>query len=128
MFAGEYAADFGRGVASRQLCACGTDAVWMHPIWAAPRRHVVYVDAIMALVRLSDAGEEVVAALARTVLTLVEQLRDEGLRADMAEAALDAELGKINAVRRTLSDLADSNIEDLPIALRKVAVAVGFEA
>ena len=46
----------------------------------------------------------------------------------MAEAALDAELGKINAVRRTLSDLADSNIEDLPIALRKVAVAVGFEA
>lgn len=100
----------------------------MHPIWAAPRRHVVYVDAIMALVRLSDAGEEVVAALARTVLTLVEQLRDEGLRADMAEAALDAELGKINAVRRTLSDLADSNIEDLPIALRKVAVAVGFEA
>ena len=87
----------------------------------------MYVDAIMALVRLSETGGDVVARLAGTVLVLVEQLRDEAARADMAEAALDAEVQKIDVVRRTLAELADSDIEHLPVALRKVAEAVGFE-
>ena len=87
----------------------------------------MYVDAIMALVRLSETGGDVVARLAGTVLVLVEQLRDEAARADMAEAALEAETQKIGVVRRTLAELAESGIDHLPIALRKVAEAVGFE-
>ena len=81
----------------------------------------------MALVRLSEAGEDVVAKLAETILSLVEQLRDEGLRADLAEAALDAELQKIGVVRDTLAGLEGDDPARLPKVLREVAEVLGTE-
>ena len=51
----------------------------------------MYVEEMMALVRLSENGDALVADLAKAVITLVEQLRDASLRADFAEASLELE-------------------------------------
>ena len=62
----------------------------------------MFVEAIMALVRLSDSGEAAVSDLAKAILILVEELRDTNLRAEMAEAALEAEMHRIGDIRQKL--------------------------
>ena len=63
----------------------------------------MYVDEILALVRLAEANQAVVSSLARTILSLVEELRDAHLRADLAEASLDVESGRLQDLRDELA-------------------------
>ncbi len=63
----------------------------------------MYVEEMMALVRLSEHNEAIVADLAKTVLSLVEQLKDANLRADLAEASLELELKRSGELSHKLS-------------------------
>ena len=84
----------------------------------------MFVDAIMALVRMSDAGEAVVSDLAKAILILVEELRDTTQRAEMAEAALEAELQKVEDVRQKLANWSGDNPADVSRMLRELAELV----
>ena len=81
----------------------------------------MFVDAIMALVRMSDAGEAVVSDLAKAVLILVEELRDTTQRAEMAEAALDAELQKVAEIRNKLGNQSADEPAEMSRVLREIA-------
>ena len=81
----------------------------------------MFVDAIMALVRMSDAGEAVVSDLAKAVLILVEELRDTTQRAEMAEAALDAELQKVAEIRNKLGNQSADQPAEMSRVLREIA-------
>jgi hypothetical protein len=84
----------------------------------------LFVEAIMALVRLSETKEVVVSDLARTILTLVEELRDTSLRAEMAEAALEAEVQKVDDIRDKLASWQGDDPHDMFRLLREVAEVV----
>ena len=84
----------------------------------------MFVDAIMALVRMSDTGEAVVSDLAKAILILVEELRDTTQRAEMAEAALEAELQKVSDLRQKLADWSGDNPADMSRVLRDIAELV----
>ena len=84
----------------------------------------MFVEAIMALVRMSDTGEVVVSDLAKAILILVEELRDTTQRAEMAEAALEAELQKVSDLRQKLADWSGDNPADMSRVLRDIAELV----
>ena len=84
----------------------------------------MYVEEIMALVRLSELDEAAVADLARTILALVEQLRDASLRADLAEATLEVELKRKGELKHTLARLAGGDLASMSRALMEVAEVV----
>ena len=84
----------------------------------------MFVEAIMALVRMSDTGEVVVADLAKAILILIEELRDTTQRAEMDEAALEAELQKVNDIRKRLSAWSSDGPTDMSRVLREVAELV----
>ena len=70
----------------------------------------------MALVRLSENGDAIVADLAKAVLSLVEQLKDASLRADLAEATLEVELQRSGELAKRLSRLESGGSPRLPRA------------
>ena len=78
----------------------------------------------MALVRMSDTGEVVVADLAKAILILIEELRDTTQRAEMAEAALEAEVQKVNDIRRKLTAWSGDGPTEMTQVLRDVAELV----
>ncbi len=67
----------------------------------------MFVEAILALVRLSEAEVPAAADLAKAALSLIEQLRDVEARADLAEARLAAEEEKSAAIRRALAGVRE---------------------
>ena len=78
----------------------------------------MFVEAILALVRLSKADTPAAADLAKAALSLIEQLRDVQARADLAEARLAAEEAKSAAIRRALAGVKDE--ADLSHVLREI--------
>ena len=84
----------------------------------------MYVDEIMALVRLSEHDEAIVADLARTVLALVEQLRDASLRADLAEATLEVELKRKGELKHKLARVEGGDLASMSRVLLEMAEVV----
>ncbi len=84
----------------------------------------MYVDEIMALVRLCEHDETVVADLAKTILVLVEQLRDASLRADLAEATLDVELKRKGELKHKLARLETGDLASMSRVLLEMAEVV----
>ena len=84
----------------------------------------MYVDEIMALVRLSEQDDVIVSDLARTILALVEQLRDASLRADLAEATLEVELRRKGELKRKLARLEAGDLATMSRVLLEVAEVV----
>ena len=63
----------------------------------------MYVEQILALMRVAKASDPVVANLAEVILGLIEQLQAAETRADLAEATLEAneaELAQLRAMVR----------------------------
>ena len=78
----------------------------------------------MALVRMSDTGEAVVSDLAKAILILIEELRDTTQRAEMAEAALEAEVQKVGDIRQKLAHWEGKTPADISRVLREIAEVV----
>ena len=84
----------------------------------------LFVDAIMALVRMSDTGEPVTSDLAKAILMLVEELRDTTQRAEMSEAALEAELQTVATIRDKLAGWSSADPYDASRVLHDIAEIV----
>lgn len=84
----------------------------------------MYVEEIITLVRLSEAGEEVVSELAKTVLDLIEQLRDTSLRAALAEATLEVELKRTVDLRHKIAEFRGDDPSSLSRLLLELAEVV----
>ncbi len=84
----------------------------------------MYVEEIITLVRLSETGEEVVSELAKTVLELIEQLRDTSLRADLAEATLEVELRRTGDLRHKIAGFKGNDPLSLSRLLLELAEVV----
>ena len=78
----------------------------------------------MALVRLSEQDDAVVSDLARTILALVEQLRDASLRADLAEATLEVELRRKGELKHKLARLDAGDLASMSRVLLEMAEVV----
>ena len=78
----------------------------------------MFVEAILALVRLSQAEPPAAADLAKATLSLIEQLRDVQARADLAEARLAAEEAKSAAIRHALAGIKEKS--DISHALQEI--------
>ena len=80
---------------------------------------------IKALVRMSGAGDQFVAAVAKATLSVVEGLRDAEIRAAVAEAALATELARLAAIRDVLAK--DGGSENAPFSdtVREIATLLG---
>ena len=84
----------------------------------------MFVEAIMALVRMSDTGEVVVADLAKAILILVVELRETTQRAELAEAGLEAEIHRVEEIRQKIAEWSGDNPADMSRVLREIAEVI----
>ena len=77
----------------------------------------MYFEQIKTLMSLAAGGDPVVANLARVMLAMLEALRDAEMRADLAEALLDARRNTLADIRAILAQATEDNPTD---ALRRI--------